>query len=36
MIWPSEMLFRVCFTYGPEAAVQQGKGEILRLRIVAA
>lgn len=33
MIMPSEIHFRVCFPYGPEALVEMGRGEIIRMSI---
>lgn len=33
MMHPHPSLFRMCFPYGPQAEVDRGKGEILRLTI---
>lgn len=33
MIYPREVLFRVCFPYGVEAEVAAGKGRVVRLAV---
>jgi len=33
MIYPHEVLFRVCFPYGVEAEVAAGKGRVVRLAV---
>jgi hypothetical protein len=33
MIWHTKGQFKMCFTYGPQAEVDRGRGRILRLRI---
>lgn len=35
MIWPSEVQFKMCFPYGPEAEQERGRGRIVRLKIEA-
>lgn len=34
MIWPTEVQFKMCFTYGVKAAVEAGHGRPVRLKIV--
>ena len=33
MIYPREVLFRVCFPYGVQAEVDAGKGRVVRLAV---
>lgn len=33
MIYPREVLFRVCFPYGVQAEVDAGKGRVVRLTV---
>lgn len=34
MIYPREVLFRICFPYGPQAEVDAGRGRVVRLAVI--